>query len=445
MLKISPQGSDQIRLPNGDCPPIVDFGLQHTLDWILGKIDKANELADRFVESVAVNSLRNLDKDARNGAFAYNMKRRIDADLEGHSPTRSMTDSTPSEAKPYNRQRSLTLAMSGNEELSPMASQTHHHPSMPLDPMGQRASTMNPPPTPNRQLPSPPGRSFPSPTSLNFSSPSSSSYGLSQPANLHTSSTQLPPINTVHPGDSALQAHTAALQHEVSVQKIALSSLQSEHDKLLAAFSRSKTRASALEKKHAVSDGEIISLTEEKLRLQSQVLELEKDVEELSRSRDRFRQAAVEEGAQYVEIVKMASQLEEKAGEERRNWNKLKAEMEQRIEALSAGIDEEKDHAGVIDVHTLASSGEMLDALKLESGRGPRLAEPTLQPDPSIRLRAEIERLRRRCEEVETTLCAVRDESRSMESIVEALSRAGKGILQRVENVAFGRDSDPEV
>jgi chromosome segregation ATPase len=112
------------------------------------------------------------------------------------------------------------------------------------------------------------------------------------------------------------------LQHEVSVQKIALSSLQNEHDKLLSAFSRAQTRINALERKHDVSDTEIITLTEEKLRLQAQVTELERDIEELARSRDEFRQAAVQEGSQYVEIVKKASLLEAIAGEERKVWKR---------------------------------------------------------------------------------------------------------------------------
>jgi hypothetical protein len=95
-------------------------------------------------------------------------------------------------------------------------------------------------------------------------------------------------VRTVSP----LEAHSAALQHEIAVQKIALSSLQNEHDKLLAAFSRSQTRSSALEKKCFVSDEETITLGEEKLRLQAHVIDLERDVKELSRSRDQFRRAA---------------------------------------------------------------------------------------------------------------------------------------------------------
>lgn len=96
----------------------------------------------------------------------------------------------------------------------------------------------------------------------------------------------------------------------------------SEHDKLLSAFSSAQNRFSALERKHDVSDTEIITLTEEKLRLQAQVTELERDVEELVRSREELRQIAVHEGSQYVEIVKMASRLEEIAGEERKAWKR---------------------------------------------------------------------------------------------------------------------------
>lgn len=139
-----------------------------------------------------------------------------------------------------------------------------------------------------------------------------------------------------------LEVYCAALQHEISVQKIALVSLQGEHDKLLAAFSRSQTRASVLEKQHAVSDVEIINLTEQKITLQTQVMQLERDVEELSRARDEYRQAAVQEGAQYVEIVKKASQLEEIAGEERKSWNKIKGDLERKGEQLRVASNETK-------------------------------------------------------------------------------------------------------
>ena len=282
---------------------------------------------------------------------------------------------------------------------------------------------------------------------MNFPSPSASSYGSSSQPSSHlpsaglyhsSSSSYLPPIGQSQSPD-ALQAHTAALQHEVSVQKIALSSLQGEHNKLLAAFSRSQTRASALEKKHSVSDTEIISLTEEKLRLQSQVVELERDVEELARSRDEFRQAAVQEGAQYVEIVKRASRLEEVAGEERKGWKKLKLEMEQKIEALggaSSRMDLTPSGSGqLVNVTTPTSDIDDQTQLKSESTSDSR---PTSQPklvqrDSHQALEGEIQRLRNRCAEVESALQAVREESRNMEGIVEALGLAGKSILERAD------------
>lgn len=251
-------------------------------------------------------------------------------------------------------------------------------------------------------------------------------------------------MGTAHPAD-ALQAHSAALQHEVSVQKIALSSLQGEHDKLLAAFSRSQTRASALEKKHAVSDSEIISLSEEKMRLQTQVIELERDVEELSRTRDECREAAVQEGKQYVEIVKKASQLEELAAEERKSWTKMKAEMEQTINALRAGASTSDValHNATLptltqiidDVDTPASSVEAQTELKIEAmvDVGPTSYPQEFLQESNDELKEEIRRLRSRCAEVESALRAVRDDSRKMEGIIEALGLAGKSILERAD------------
>jgi hypothetical protein len=64
------------------------------------------------------------------------------------------------------------------------------------------------------------------------------------------------------------------LQNQLSVQTRHFSSLQDGHDKLLAEFSRSQIRVSELERRHAVSNSEIIRLSEEKIQLQAQVIEL---------------------------------------------------------------------------------------------------------------------------------------------------------------------------
>lgn len=413
---------------------------------------------------VPVEHSRDPDRDfttRRNGSNVQDglddmTKRRIDAEQDEAYRSRDVVEDHISDAKIHTRRRSVTSILAGAEDFSPMRHPPSYHPPHPSDGgPNQRASIMNPPPAPNRQLPSPPGRSLPSPTSLSFPSPSAGSYGsvsqppkLLQPSSLHhpSLSSYLPPIGSPNPPD-ALQAYSAALQHEVSVQKIALSSLQGEHNKLLAAFSRSQTRAAALEKKHAVSDGEINSLTEEKMRLQTQVAELEKDVEELGRSRDEFRQAAVQEGAQYVEIVKRATRLEELAGEERKGWNRLKAELERKIWALSGedGRTGLKRPAGVPlrfadSVESSTSSSNAPSDLKFEpAGDSHPTSQPNVpQQDSTKKLEEEVRRLRKRCADVESTLRTVRDESRSMAGFVEALGEARKTILDKADKTLSG-------
>jgi hypothetical protein len=321
-------------------------------------------------------------------------------------------------------------------------------------PSNPRAPIMNPPlVTIGRQLPSPPGRSISSPTSMSFPSPSSANYGsTSQAVNLPPPSSlqqppgsgYLPPIGSGRP-DAAMQAHSAALQHEVSVQKIALSTLQNEHDKLLAAYLRSQTRASTLEKKQNVSDAELISLSEERSRLQEQILELEKSIEELTKSREECRQAAVQEAKQYVEIVKKASQLEMIAAKEREIWNATKLELEQKIESLrvasehndgrvSTGINTPNTSVSH-DAERLLPAFEHFTTLKIETIGAPT-SEPAVdssakQPEVAYEARVlqdEVKRLRRRCDEMEAVLHA---DNRSMEKLMETLGLARKTMIER--------------
>lgn len=439
----------QLRLlPSGDPPPIIDFGSKQTLHWLLTKINKVNEVADKFVQGLPPGASKLPSKKdvpsvtnriTRDGSSDI-MKRRIDDDHQ--RPLLNNLDS--SDFRMHQRRRSLVI--SASEELPPLRTQSpyQHIPSH-IDSTSQRLSNMNPPPAPNRQLLSSPGRAFPSPTSVNLSSASgSASYGGRSQHNTHATNNVLPPITGAQSSDSALQAHTAALQHEASIQKIALSSLQSKHDKLLAAFSRSQSRASALEKKHQVSDTEIFTLTEEKARLQTQVLELEGDVEDLAKSRDSYRQAAVQGGAQYIEIVKMASQLEEKTGEERKNWNKLKLEMVQKINELSNVMKTrtQDSRATSIPEGTEKNIPPSTEQTQLKGSISTELAKSTgdeqlgIEDDRVDVLKAETERLQKRCGEMEVALRAVRQESRSMEGIMKALSRAGKRILLKVENIS---------
>lgn len=195
-----------------------------------------------------------------------------------------------------------------------------------------------------------------------------------------------------------------------------------------------------------MSDNEIITLTEEKLRLQTQVMDLERDVEEISRSRDEFRQAAVQEGAQYIEIVNKATRLEELRADETRAWNRIKEEMEKKIAALSAegGGNSSGESAPTettetrqttrdteeMDMGTGEYPPKSLAGLKIERTDQPPLNENTPHssetPQESVEsLRSEIRRLRERCTQAEKALRQIRDDSRSIEELVKAIqSRA---------------------
>lgn len=276
------------------------------------------------------------------------------------------------------------------------------------------------------------------------------------------------PVDTT----AAANAHTAALQHDVSIRTLALQSLQTEHNNLLAAFTRSQLRAVTLEKKHIVSDTEINNLSEEKTRLQAQVTELEQTIEEISKSRDEARQSAVQDGAQYVQMIKMAGQLEERGREERKAWEKLKSEMEERIERLISDVRErERDRNCLepqrkqqlqqqttnIDVVTSTNDTTISPKPEFRNLEGsptqpggeitppssaevpialvvPQASSPiSTNTDVVATLRNEIQTLRKRCAEFEQTLLAVRNESLEIEAVTAALGKAGRRIRKKVD------------
>jgi chromosome segregation ATPase len=244
------------------------------------------------------------------------------------------------------------------------------------------------------------------------------------------------------------------LQHEVSVQKIALSSLQAEHDKLLAAYLRSQTRASALEKKHNVSDAEIISLTEEKLRLQAQVIELEKDVEDLTKSRDECRTSAVQEATQYIEMLKKASQLESMAAEERKDWNSLKGRLEKRIAALESGSGQKSPTESGPSSTDVSKSAPLPPNAEQSSAKARQslgneesthtISQSDVQRETIQLLKSEVRRLHSRCAELETALYSVKSESRTMESGIEAIGAARRTMFERASTVLGGGLESPE-
>ena len=266
----------------------------------------------------------------------------------------------------------------------------------------KRASNLDS--TPRR--PQSPHRSSTGSAAVSLPSPLHSQHSartLPSPSTIHTSHTSSAVTGTFSPphGQYAPTTHMLDLQHQISTKSLALQTLQREHDQLLAAFSRSQMRCSTLDKKSQVSDHEINTLTEEKLRLQQQVEALESQVEDLVIARDDAQRQATVNSAQWQQIMTMSSQLEVKGVDEskkyrahREAWDRDRAGLQQRIQHLETGRSD------------LLNTAEASSVSQSSSNHDDVLTSANLDV-----LRKEIVRLRNSCAEMETALRNIREKS----------------------------------
>jgi len=238
-------------------------------------------------------------------------------------------------------------------------------------------------------------RALPSPSAMSHPSLSSSL----QPS---FSSTFSPIINS-----SVHNTHLQDLQHQISTKILALQTLQREHDQLLAAFSRSQIRCSTLDKKSQVSDHEINSLTEEKIRLQGQVEALEERVEELAKAKQELQNQGTADSAQWGQIVALSSQLQIQGAEEarryqadRKAWERDRDGLERRIADLEAGRLALVETAHTNDSVASISGGNILASTSLGV------------------LRTEVLRLQARCRQMEAALRAAKAVTEEMDQVM---------------------------
>ncbi|KAL9105918.1 MAG: hypothetical protein Q9227_008978 [Pyrenula ochraceoflavens] len=260
-----------------------------------------------------------------------------------------------------------------------------------------------------------PTRVLPSPTSIHLPS-------LPSPNPSHQSTATVSTSAPRAPHDAAATSHLADLQHTISKKTLALTTLQREHDSLLAAFSRQQTRCATLDRKSQVSDSEINSLTEEKIRLQGQVEQLESQVDDLGRKLEEQRREGVENGKQYMEILRLGSRLQELSGEEKRRfnrerevWEEERRDLQRRIRDLSQQLEEGRSQDETTGTAARSSSNTTTSAVP------PDAQQPSEQQDeqeaagvlgtsdPSA-LKAEVVRLRARCVEMEQAMTEMRGE-----------------------------------
>jgi len=252
------------------------------------------------------------------------------------------------------------------------------------------------------------------PSSRTLPSPSAFPYPSTGPG--------LPGNYSPNHSQAAQAAHLQDLQHQISTKTLALQTLQREHDQLLAAFSRSQIRCTTLDKKSQVSDHEINSLSEEKIRLQQQVEALETQVEELIAAREEANKQSTADGAQWRQIMAMSSQLQAQGAEEARRYKVDKETWERDREGLQRRIQELE--AGKL---TLVGSGE---GTGLVTSVSPEdiLASASLDV-----LREEIVRLRRSCTEMENVLQDIKGDTEQMGHAATAMANIRERIRSKAQ------------
>ncbi|KAF2022109.1 hypothetical protein BU24DRAFT_457998 [Aaosphaeria arxii CBS 175.79] len=247
-----------------------------------------------------------------------------------------------------------------------------------------------------------------------------------------TSST-IPPISspTSSLTGSAQSSHLQDLQHQISVKTLAFQTLQREYDSLLQKLERQRTKCTTLEKKFEVSDVEINSLSDEKERLQSQVITLEAQVEELQESRDEARRSLMANGTQYMRIMEMANRLQVQNTEDRKRWDAERTELEQRIkvleEAMVTGDNAPTDTAtGTTPSHPSSPANTNSASCSSHSA--------TINV-----LRAEIVRLRARTQSLEIALQTMKDESISIQAAARQLVASSGKIEEASHSILDGQ------
>ena len=263
------------------------------------------------------------------------------------------------------------------------------------------------PNSPNRKLPS-----LPSPPNITF----------------QTSAGILPPMSPSvvgANGQSPHITHLQDLQHQLSTKSLAHQILQGEHEKLLAAYSRSQRKCADLDKKSQVSDAEISNLSEERMRLQAFIESLEQQVEELQQSRDEAHKQSVANGSQYMQIMAMSSKLQAQGSVDQKKWKSDRDEWTAEKDRLLARIANLEKSAGQILKHD--HDGE--HGLQTQDSRN-RSEEAELSGLSFERLKEEIISLRRGKRESDTLLQAYKDETGALRKLTEELSAVGERLTK---------------
>lgn len=164
-----------------------------------------------------------------------------------------------------------------------------------------------------------------------------------------------------------------------------------------------------------MSDHEIITLTEDKIRLQQQVETLDAQVEDLAKSRDEVTHQSTADGAQWRQIMAMSSQLQMKGADDARRFKAERESWERERMAMQRKIDE------------LSTGKPILSETKAMSGSTTPVGNDSVLTSGSVEvLRAEIVELRRRCAELELMLHELAGEATQIEHAISTMESVRK-------------------
>jgi parvulin-like peptidyl-prolyl isomerase len=135
----------------------------------------------------------------------------------------------------------------------------------------------------------------------------------------------------------ATSAHTADLQHQVTLKSLALQTLQSEYASLLQKLQRERVKTQTIERKTNVADQEVNGLAGRNEELSERVQELELRLERLEAERTEF----ADEKEQWLRMLGICHRLQANYAEERQVLVEERDALQVRTAAydVSRGLD----------------------------------------------------------------------------------------------------------
>ena len=417
---------------------VMHNGLPHALRWVLSTIRtysaSIKDVSRRVPSTMAISQLPRSSSPIREPrdlvqSVSHFEKRR--AEDYGDEFQRSTKQARNMSALELSRSSTFPTGLEAERRVSHQsitAPSSSHSPPRAISSPG---SGFLPPPSPG---PAPLNvRMLPSPASLNFPTVAPTLPSISSPATSYHSS-----AHTVHLQD---------LRREISIKTLEYQTLQREYNDLLQKLQRQQTKSAAFEKKFEVSDAEINSLTSEKERLQDQIVDLEKSIEELQHTREDERREHSANGTQYMRILEMANKLQEQGAVEKRSWITEKKELEDKIRTLEkfghslreikdkkrmTAVEENVSATGMSDAPDTAGPAEPAsEAAITEEYERPLLPLASQAVEPLL---AEEARLGERVQYLESALTAVATSARAMMELGQSVfDKAETALIPIVE------------